>query len=154
MKIVREHINEIFTDDSDSDPIQDMGIGNDVVRMKPGDIIEVIKTCTVRFNSSSGKQVFDLIFNSKKGNMQNGYTLNKGSFGVVVNKKMLSGNKIEIESVFWGTNIDYARKFSGDFINIYKYDYDHIYSQKRTSSAKGITSYSKWSKYLKLIESI
>lgn len=75
MKLVREHINEIFT--QDSDPIRDMGIGCDFASIKAGDVIRAKKQ--VYFDFNVNKRFFKIIDDFSKYYKSNVY-------GAIVNE--------------------------------------------------------------------
>ena len=103
MKLVREHINEKFT--ADSDPIKDMGIGSAWVRLKQGDIIMPKRPVFLtqdyheRFYKGNKMRIKELFFTDKN---KYGILENSGHSYIVINTIKL-GDKLKIEAVPFGS---------------------------------------------------
>ena len=95
MKIVREYINEKFT--QESDPIKDLGIGSKFYSIKPGDIIQTKKNIAVRDNN-------EIAFK----NVEHGY-FGKGECAVVIKVNRLENDVLSLTVAFFG-NIENALK--------------------------------------------
>lgn len=136
MKLVREHINEKFT--QESDPVYDLGIGSIFVNLKPSDILVLKKNLVIKELTDKLEKI---IFNSDE--KISPYTrLRKGSFHCVKNIEFLKNGKIELYTIGF-VNYDWAIRCSQEIIN---HEYHSYYTNV------GIATPETWHKYFKKLK--
>ena len=109
MKLVREYINEKFTEDSD--PIHDMSIGSDFVRIKSNDVIKLKHSIT--------KEKFNSLFNCNFI----GAVFSKNIVGII---KKVSKNKLYLHLDVAFFNKPKGIKYSLQIFNSNIWAYTHL----------------------------
>lgn len=137
MKLVREHINEKFT--QESDPIKDLGIGSIFSKLKPGDILILEKDLIIKELTNS--KLEKIIFNSNK-KISPYARLRKGSFHCVKSIEFLKNGKIKLYTIGF-TDYTWARKCSQEIIN---------HDDRTYFTNVGIATAKTWHKYFKKLK--
>jgi len=134
MKLVKEHIIfEKFSEDSD--PIHDMGIGNDFVKIKKGDIIKTIKRVPkTKYNV--------LIFNNNSNIISTGL-YNIGLFGDVWHHSF-ENNELYLQLIFV-PDIKSARNTQDLMLK-------GVLSSERYIYTYGTASIGEWDEYFEVLK--
>ena len=150
MNIVREHINEKFSEDSD--PIKDMGIGIKFAKIKLGDILKIKHEYPLYVHNTTG----NILFKQEKRSyaQYTKYTIysmgtNYHIYSVVINIDIDAERRTPIYKLTiipFGAGEDHAKVIRKEF-----FLYQNAVKKRNYSLWHGKTDILTWDKYFEII---